>query len=130
MGGDSWNLLPFADLPELEGAFCVVHWHADQAAGHREIQRFISDYRQAYGRDPTDQAALAYDAMGLLLDAVTRGGDDVRYLPQVEAFDFVPGAMVSFFDFGIPFNAEYPTGTSSAEDRAAGLVIAMPDKGN
>ncbi len=97
LGGDSWNLLPFADHPELEGAFCVVHWHADQAEGEREIERFIADYRGAYGRDPTDHAALAYDAIGLLLDAVTRAGDDpdaIRdALAAIEGYPGVTGAI-------------------------------------
>ncbi len=97
LGGDSWNLLQFAELQQLEGSFCVVHWHADQAEGRREIERFITDYRQAYGRDPTDHAALVYDAIGLLLDAVARAGDDpdaIRdALAETEGYPGVTGAI-------------------------------------
>ncbi len=55
---------------------CVLHWHAGEAQSHRETRRFLAEYRLAYGRDPTDQAALTYDALGLILHAVAAAGTD------------------------------------------------------
>lgn len=39
-------------------------------------QRFIPGYRAQFGRAPLPAAAYGYEAMGLLLDAIRRAGDD------------------------------------------------------
>ncbi len=76
LGGDSWNLLSFADLPLLDGAFFAQHWHVAEAETKHETERFVAAYRQAYGREPVDHAALVYDAVGLLFHAIALAGDD------------------------------------------------------
>ncbi len=97
LGGDSWNLLRFADLPELEGGYCVMNWHAGEAETSPEAWRFLADYRRAYGHDPVGQAALTFDALGLILHAVAIAGDDpdaVRdALAEIEGYRGVTGEI-------------------------------------
>jgi branched-chain amino acid transport system substrate-binding protein len=38
------------------------------------VQNFVGTYRERFGRDPDSIAALAYDAVKVLADAITRAG--------------------------------------------------------
>ncbi len=82
LGGDAWTVIPFADLPELEGSFFAQHWHVSQADTHSVSQRFLQAYRQTSGIEPTDHAALTYDAFGLLFAALAAAGDDPDQIRQ------------------------------------------------
>ncbi len=97
LGSDGWTLIPFADLPQLEGACFSQDWHLALAETNPEAQRFISMFRRAYGHDPSDQAALTYDALGLLFHALRSAGDDPEEIRQaladIEAYPGVTGAI-------------------------------------
>jgi ABC-type branched-subunit amino acid transport system substrate-binding protein len=64
--------LPAAAREALEGAVLVApgHWHA------RAGLTFTQEFREAYGVEPSPPAAYAYDGMGLILEAIARGGLD------------------------------------------------------
>lgn len=85
LGGDSWSLIPSAQLPLLDGAFFGHHWHVEEAATSPRAAEFVAAYRQAYRRDPTDQAALTYDAFGLLFAAIASAGTDPDQISQAIA---------------------------------------------
>ncbi len=97
LGGDAWMVMPLAELPQLEGAFVALHWHLAAARTDRQARRFLADYRQAYGRDPTDHAALTYDAFGLLFHALRSAGADPDGIRQalagIEAYPGVTGTI-------------------------------------
>jgi len=63
LGSDSWATLLAGHAP-LEGWYTAV-W--DERSPQPGNQEFIQAYRRAYGRSPTSNAALAYDAVGLIL---------------------------------------------------------------
>jgi branched-chain amino acid transport system substrate-binding protein len=74
LGGDGWDAPQLWDLggAALNGSYMTGHYALeDPAPANRE---FIAEYRKKYGRDPDAIAALGYDAMGLLADAVRRAG--------------------------------------------------------
>lgn len=72
LGSDSWGILQREDLPVMEGGYFTTHFATDIEG---EIaQKFVADYREAYGKDPTDMAASTYDAMGILFKAITSQG--------------------------------------------------------
>ncbi len=97
LGVDSWNLIPVADLPQLEGGFFARYWHLDEAETNREAHRFVTAYRQAYGRAPSHLAAVTYDAFGLLFRAIASAGDDPdgirRTLAEIEGYPGVTGTI-------------------------------------
>jgi branched-chain amino acid transport system substrate-binding protein len=72
LGGDGWvsdRLLEIAQ-DALNGSYFVNHyWEKDP---NPAIQKFVTDYRQRYNATPDGLAALAYDAAGVLVHALTR----------------------------------------------------------
>ncbi len=97
LGGESWALIDFTDLPQLDGAFFGRHWHRDEAERRPAARRFLEAYRQAYGHEPPDQAALAYDAAGVLFHAIGIAGDDPdeirEALAGIEGYQGVTGEI-------------------------------------
>jgi len=74
LGSDAWGSVKIVHHPELEGAFVSGHWLPDPAETNAEARAFIAAYRRAYDQDPTDAAALTYDALGLLFQAIREAG--------------------------------------------------------
>jgi branched-chain amino acid transport system substrate-binding protein len=96
LGSDSWGDITAVDLEKLEGAYYTGHWAPD--IGSAQAQAFIAAYRQAYGRLPTETAALTYDAVGLLFQAIAGQNsldpESVRNgLASVESYIGVTGTM-------------------------------------
>jgi len=75
LGADGWGkgALGIAGDEAAEGNYFVNHWHLGAAtAGSRE---FIRRYRAKFGEDQiAASAALAYDAVFLIADAINRAG--------------------------------------------------------
>ncbi len=97
LGGDSWILLPPAELRQLEGAFFALHWHIAAAETDPAARDFLEQFRQAFGHDPNDGSALTYDAFGLLLRAISLAGDDPdeirRALAETSGYRGVTGTI-------------------------------------
>jgi branched-chain amino acid transport system substrate-binding protein len=75
LGGDGWDAPQLFDLggEALNGAFMSNHYSVDDPSPR--IQNFATAYRQRYnGTTPDAIAALGYDAMKVLADAITRAG--------------------------------------------------------
>lgn len=74
VGSDAWSSPELIALSEgaVEGAYFANHYAADIATP--AAQKFISTYRQTYGKPPDDVAALTYDAFGLLAAALRGAG--------------------------------------------------------
>lgn len=80
----------------VQGVTLPAHFAGDDP--RPAVSTFRSRFAQAYGREPDAFAALAYDAAGLLLDALRRAGrtdaEAVRAaLAQTEGFAAVTGTM-------------------------------------
>ncbi|HET8675435.1 MAG TPA: ABC transporter substrate-binding protein [Blastocatellia bacterium] len=75
LGGDGWDAPQLWDLggSALNGAFISNHYSIDDPSP--AIQKFVADYKARYsGLAPDAIAALGYDAMKGLADAITRAG--------------------------------------------------------
>jgi branched-chain amino acid transport system substrate-binding protein len=72
LGADAWGTLKPEQLGELEGSFFSVDWSID--APGEPSQAFVKRFRDAYNRAPNNIAALAYDAVGLLLTSIRGQG--------------------------------------------------------
>jgi len=75
LGGDGWDSPKLFELggTALNGAYMVNHYSVDDPSP--AIQKFVAAYKAKYnGTVPDAIAALAYDAMNVLADAIKRAG--------------------------------------------------------
>jgi len=74
LGGDGWDSPKLFELggAALDGSYMVNHYSVDDPSP--AVQKFVNAYKAKYGVVPDAIAALAYDAMNVLADAVKRAG--------------------------------------------------------
>jgi branched-chain amino acid transport system substrate-binding protein len=74
LGGDGWDATQLWDLggDALNGDFISNHYSVDDPSP--AIQKFVGDFRSRNGAAPDALAALGYDAMKVLADAIKRAG--------------------------------------------------------
>jgi branched-chain amino acid transport system substrate-binding protein len=72
ISSDTWGEVQPADAPDANGAFFSSYWHLDSSLP--ASRQFVADYRQTYSQDPNSTAALTYDAIELLFQAIRQQG--------------------------------------------------------
>jgi branched-chain amino acid transport system substrate-binding protein len=74
LGGDGWDAVQLWDLGgnALNGSYISNHYSVDDPSP--AIQKFVSDFKARNGEAPDALAALGYDAMRVLADAIKRAG--------------------------------------------------------
>jgi branched-chain amino acid transport system substrate-binding protein len=74
LGGDGWDSPKLFELggAALDGAYMVNHYSTDDPSP--AVQKFVAAYKAKYGAVPDAIAALGYDAMNVLADAIKRAG--------------------------------------------------------
>jgi branched-chain amino acid transport system substrate-binding protein len=74
VGGDGWESPKLLEIGgrALDGCMYSNHYHSDDPAPG--VREFVTKYRERYGAKPDSLAALGYDAMRLLGDAMRRAG--------------------------------------------------------
>ena len=77
LSGDGFDTELITTIPGDNLANNIYFSTHSYRGDHRpEVLSFIKDYKQEYGRDPENAfAALGYDAVGLIADAIKRAGD-------------------------------------------------------
>lgn len=101
MGGDGWDsesLVKGAGGPgkALEGCFFSNHFSMDDKSPR--VQEFVQAYKAKYNATPSALAALGYDAMIILADAIRRAGSTDREavtkaIAETKDFPAVTGAI-------------------------------------
>jgi branched-chain amino acid transport system substrate-binding protein len=98
LGSDSWGNIELVSLcgGECEGYYFTTHYAADIATP--KAQAFIKAYEDAYGKTPDDVAALTYDSLGLLFQAIQAAGEVDRQavrdaLAAITSYEGVTGNM-------------------------------------
>ena len=112
MGADAWGSAELMTLcgNDCKGQHFSTHYAAAGAKGATKV--FIDKYQAKYGYQPDDVAALTWDALGIVLQAVKNGGkveSDVRKMrklirdnmAKLESFEGITGKM-SFDKEGDP----------------------------
>jgi branched-chain amino acid transport system substrate-binding protein len=73
-GGDGWEAPELVEGPgaaeALEGCYYSTHFSPDQDAP--KIKQFVANYQKKFGATPDAMAALGYDSVLALVDAITR----------------------------------------------------------
>ena len=74
LGGDGWDAPQLWELggDSLNGDFISNHYSVEDPSP--AIQKFVSDFKSRYNIAPDALAALGYDAMRVLADAIKRSG--------------------------------------------------------
>ncbi|CAM3516926.1 ABC transporter substrate-binding protein [Hydrogenibacillus schlegelii] len=75
VGGDGWDsptLLELAGKEALNNTFFTNHYSSEDP--DPAVQAFVKAYKDKFGKTPDGFAALGYDAMYLLADAIKRAG--------------------------------------------------------
>jgi branched-chain amino acid transport system substrate-binding protein len=73
LGGDGWVGDPLKNGREaLRNTYISNHYSGDNP--DPVVQNFVTSYRERFGREPDSIAALSYDAVKVLADAITRAG--------------------------------------------------------
>lgn len=98
LGSDAWSSPDLITLSgdAVEGFYFCNHYAADAATP--EAARFIQAYSTQYGTTPDDVAALTYDAVGLLFEALKGAGRIERQatrdaLARIPTYTGVTGTM-------------------------------------
>lgn len=74
LGGDGWSA---PQLVEIGGAALKDTYYCDNFSIETQLPeaaRFIARYKARYGSEPDSIASVAYDAVGMLADAIKRAG--------------------------------------------------------
>jgi branched-chain amino acid transport system substrate-binding protein len=125
MGSDAWGSAELMSLcgNECKGQYFSTHYAAAGAVG--ATRDFIEKYKAKYGYVPDDVAALTWDSLGIILQAIKSGGkmeNDVRAMRRlirdnmanIKAFDGITGKM--------SFDAE-------GDPVKCAVVVKIDDKG-
>jgi branched-chain amino acid transport system substrate-binding protein len=74
LGGDGWDSDKTLEIggPAVEGYYFSTHYSAD--SDDPRVQEFVKRYREANGAVPDAMAALGYDTVKILADALARAG--------------------------------------------------------
>lgn len=104
LGGDTWAEQTFLRARAFRGSYHTAQWSPDLE--DPRSRAFVAAYRRRTGEDPSQYAATAYDAAGLLAEAITRAGRAepaaIRAaLDAVDTYDGVSGRL-RYFKGGDP----------------------------
>jgi branched-chain amino acid transport system substrate-binding protein len=109
IGGDGYDTPDLVSVAgkSAENVFFTTHALMDATSGTDGIKKFIVAYNKEYGHDPENAfAALGYDSMYLLADALKRAGStDAAAIQQaLKATKDFPGitGKISFGDSNVP----------------------------
>jgi branched-chain amino acid transport system substrate-binding protein len=98
LGGDGWDSEKLFELggSAIEGSYFSNHYSPENP--DPRTQKFIADYKKAYGGVPDALAALGYDAARVAIDALKRASDlsapAIRdAIAQTKNFPGVAGAI-------------------------------------
>ena len=93
VGGDGWDGSSLISVggKAIEGAFFSNHFSVEDTSPI--VQTFVQKYKQKYNTVPDAFAALGYDAMKLLADAITRAGaaDPEKIRAAIQETENFPG---------------------------------------
>lgn len=98
VGSDAWSSPEIIKLggTDIEGSYFCNHYSTDIATP--VAKKFMTDYQAKYNQAPDDVAALTYDAMGFLGEAIKNAGKLDRQavrdaLSKITKFDGVTGSL-------------------------------------
>jgi branched-chain amino acid transport system substrate-binding protein len=110
IGGDGYDTPDLISVagPAAENVFFTTHALMDPINGTDGIQKFAAAYKAEYGKDPENAfAALGYDSIYLMADAIRRAGDTSapaikKALEETRDFPGITGSITLGPDSHVP----------------------------
>jgi branched-chain amino acid transport system substrate-binding protein len=110
IGGDGYDTPDLVSVagPAAENVFFTTHALMDKDGGTDGIKKFIAAYNKEYGHDPENAfAALGYDSVYLLADALKRAGSSdpqaiKKAIEETKSFPGITGAITFSADAHVP----------------------------
>ena len=105
LGGDGWDDLMYTYAGDaMAGSYCADHWHADLP--DPRSRDFVARYAADHPQYRSGLAALSYDTVHLLADAIRRAGSTApeairNALAETQGFNGVTGT-ITFDENGDP----------------------------
>lgn len=102
IGGDGWDgVLNVTDDPSMfENCYFTNHYPVE--ASNEKLQKFIADYKEAYGMEPNSFSALGYDAALIMATAIENAGST----DSAAIVEAIKGITVDGVTGTISFDAE------------------------
>ncbi len=125
MGSDSWGS---GDLMGLCGDACKGYYfstHYAAAGAQGETKKFIDEYSAAFGKTPDDVAALTWDSLGLMIQAIKNTGGlsgDIK-----ADRDKVKDALAAIKDY--PGITGQMTFTPEGDPKKCAVVVKINEEG-
>jgi len=98
VGSDAWSSPEIITLggQDVESSYFCNHYSTEIATP--VAKKFVADYTAKYGKAPDDVAALTYDAMGLITEAIRTAGKADRQavrdaLAEIPKYEGVTGTL-------------------------------------
>ncbi len=130
VGGDGWESPKLIEIggKALDGSFYSNHYFADDPAP--AVQSFVEKYRQRFGAKPDSLAALGYDSMKILVEAMKRAktidGPSIRdEIAKTANYGGVTGTITLKADR----NADKPLVVLEIKNGALSLRSSVPSPG-
>ncbi len=100
LGGNSWStpeMLKLDSGHHLNGSFLSNHFSTQSDTAN--VKSFIADYQAKFGQPPDDIAALTYDTMSILSQAITKAGKPdrsaiVQAMGSIDRFSGITGNFI------------------------------------
>ena len=93
VGADGWDGLTENAGKEVLNGFYSNHYAADST--DPAVQKFVKNYKAKFGHEPNSFAALAYDSVYMLKDAIIAAGTDSDSTKVRDAFEATNGNYVT-----------------------------------
>ncbi len=97
IGSDAWHPPEIGNNSLFDGAYYSHHWHASLANNSQQNKNFVAAYFAEYQQLPNSMAALTYDAVSLIIQALKSGNTAPReiklYLDSVNNYQGLTGRI-------------------------------------
>jgi len=125
MGSDAWGTPDLIKLcgEECYGQYFSTHYAAAGAKGATKV--FIDRYKAAYGDVPADYAALTWDSIGILVEAIKNAGKVERSPRKMRKAVREGLAAIKSFD-GITGSSKFD---AQGDPIKCAVVVKISDKG-
>jgi len=125
MGSDAWGTPDLIKLcgEECYGQYFSTHYAAAGAKGATKV--FIDRYKETYGDVPADYAALTWDSIGILVEAIKNAGKVERSPRKMRKAVREGLAAIKSFD-GITGSSKFD---AQGDPIKCAVVVKISDKG-
>lgn len=72
LGGDGWDQHILPDIAAFDGAYMIGHWAMNLQDA--QTSAFVDAYQRIFGEKPNDTAALTFDAVNMVFQAIQHQG--------------------------------------------------------